>query len=666
MTRQPPPLLLSAGLLIWGSFAGHVLPSLLMALALEAPRYLRWRIQLADKDLYRVADLSAVLFVVIAAYLFNRYSIHGIYQILAWQPYIFFPLLLVQRYQQRQSIPLSALFLSVRRRLVHEPDAERALDLSYPYFALCLLSASTTAKQGWLFFGLVCLLATWALWGLRNPRYSIVVWAAALLLAIGVGYLGQQGLRETQNRLERVMLEWMDGYWWRGRDPLRAQTAIGSLGRLKLSDRVRIRIQVPEGSSAPSLLREASYTRFNLGTWSNPEDDFEVVDPIPGTRRWVLVNQPAAGQFSIELEQKSETIVLPLPSAAVELRHPEAFEVLRNRVGSVRLEARLGPQKYLVRYARNPAIDHASPQPADSTVPEAYADTLAGIVTELAVNGLAEEQRIAAIEQYFAENFYYSLIQRGRYPGRLPLVKFLTERRAGHCEYFASATVLLLRQAGIPARYAVGYSVQEYNELQRRYLVRARHAHSWAEAYVNGQWRVVDTTPARWLAMEDQQASLLQPFYDLLAWGVYSFKRWRHGGLDDSDEEFGDWLLWLIPPLGLLLAYRLRRAGRIERGAEQNPEPAAGAGLDSEYYQVLARLEQLGHPRHPGETLPRYVARLEDIPALRRLTSVIAKSTELHYRYRFRPQGILTQDREQLRALCAQVLRELDRQPLTG
>ncbi|MBT8330725.1 MAG: transglutaminase-like domain-containing protein, partial [Deltaproteobacteria bacterium] len=36
---------------------------------------------------------------------------------------------------------------------------------------------------------------------------------------------------------------------------------------------------------------------------------------------------------------------------------------------------------------------------------------------------------------------------------------FLTRSRSGHCEYFATATVLLLRQAGIPARYARGYSV---------------------------------------------------------------------------------------------------------------------------------------------------------------------------------------------------------------
>jgi len=48
----------------------------------------------------------------------------------------------------------------------------------------------------------------------------------------------------------------------------------------------------------------------------------------------------------------------------------------------------------------------------------------------------------------------------------------------------------------VPTRYAVGYSVQEWSRLEQRYIVRARHGHSWALVYVNGAWRDVDTTPA--------------------------------------------------------------------------------------------------------------------------------------------------------------------------
>jgi hypothetical protein len=62
----------------------------------------------------------------------------------------------------------------------------------------------------------------------------------------------------------------------------------------------------------------------------------------------------------------------------------------------------------------------------------------------------------------------------------------------------AGIATVLLRAAGIPARYATGYSVQEGSEIEQRYVVRASHAHAWVLAWVDGRWREVDTTPAVW------------------------------------------------------------------------------------------------------------------------------------------------------------------------
>jgi transglutaminase-like putative cysteine protease len=55
-----------------------------------------------------------------------------------------------------------------------------------------------------------------------------------------------------------------------------------------------------------------------------------------------------------------------------------------------------------------------------------------------------------------------------RFTNETPLARFLLRTRSGHCEYFATATVLLLRQLGIPARYAVGYAVHEASGRQIR------------------------------------------------------------------------------------------------------------------------------------------------------------------------------------------------------
>jgi hypothetical protein len=55
----------------------------------------------------------------------------------------------------------------------------------------------------------------------------------------------------------------------------------------------------------------------------------------------------------------------------------------------------------------------------------------------------------------------------------------------------------LLREAGLPARYAVGYSVQE--KTGKGFIVRDRHAHAWCLVHLDGVWQDFDTTP-RFLA----------------------------------------------------------------------------------------------------------------------------------------------------------------------
>ncbi len=77
-----------------------------------------------------------------------------------------------------------------------------------------------------------------------------------------------------------------------------------------------------------------------------------------------------------------------------------------------------------------------------------------------------------------------------------PVADFLLNRRRGHCEYFASALVLMLRSAGIPARYVTGFKGGDVDKFTGLTQIRQLHAHAWAEAYVDGEWKVLDPTPA--------------------------------------------------------------------------------------------------------------------------------------------------------------------------
>jgi transglutaminase-like putative cysteine protease len=75
--------------------------------------------------------------------------------------------------------------------------------------------------------------------------------------------------------------------------------------------------------------------------------------------------------------------------------------------------------------------------------------------------------------------------------------------RRGHCQYFATAAVLLLRRAGHTARCVVGFASDEIAD--RVVVFRGLHAHAWVEVVNSqGRWQRVDPTPAVYLELRDK------------------------------------------------------------------------------------------------------------------------------------------------------------------
>jgi hypothetical protein len=130
-----------------------------------------------------------------------------------------------------------------------------------------------------------------------------------------------------------------------------------------------------------------------------------------------------------------------------------------------------------------------------------------------------QEKLLDTLRDVFADegNFSYTLDLKP--DDRKPAVtQFLFELKKGHCEYYATATALLLRRAGIPTRYVVGYAVEEQGDEPGEWVLRGKHAHAWVQAYLGGEWVnegeaddpvwrcrggewvVVDNTPSSWLA----------------------------------------------------------------------------------------------------------------------------------------------------------------------
>jgi len=75
--------------------------------------------------------------------------------------------------------------------------------------------------------------------------------------------------------------------------------------------------------------------------------------------------------------------------------------------------------------------------------------------------------------------------------------EFWFDRKAGFCEHIASAFVVLMRAAEVPARIVTGYQGGERNPIDGYWTVRQSDAHAWAEVWIEGRgWVRVDPTGA--------------------------------------------------------------------------------------------------------------------------------------------------------------------------
>jgi hypothetical protein len=106
------------------------------------------------------------------------------------------------------------------------------------------------------------------------------------------------------------------------------------------------------------------------------------------------------------------------------------------------------------------------------------------------------------------------------------LREFLFEKKAGNCEYFATALALLLRQYGIPARLVTGFQSGRENLFRNYQMVRQSDAHSWVEVYFKDQgWVCFDPTPSTTGqgGFLTGQMALVADMYDYLQlqWNLY-------------------------------------------------------------------------------------------------------------------------------------------------
>jgi hypothetical protein len=651
-----PHWLNACALGFWGWQSGEWLGAAGLALAVLLPAFTSLRLALAERDQHRIADLSTLLFIAIAAsFVATRDFSHGLLQAFVWLPGALLPVLLAQTMDVSARLPLSALFRYLRKLKRRGEDVDDPpTDLSAVYLAAILLSAGVANRSGAGFYQGAAILVGLALWSRRPRHRPVLPWALTFGLVVLLGHLTQSGMSAAQAAFE----DWLSEQRFTARflDPLRSTTRIGEIGRLKADDAIVARVLVPrEAAQRPALLARASYNRYTEGTWIARHAELAPLASSGDGTLWPLEATAGSGvQQRIPVMHRADRgkILLALPQDSVAVSDLVASQVRANRYGAVQAFLEAPWARYTALVERGSRT--GSPADAeDLHLPPPDAALLARLAGELGLRELAPAQAIRRVEAHLAQFEYATVRNRINLAGDTPLAEFLTRTRRGHCEYFATAATLLLRAGGVPARYVTGHAVNEWSALENAWIVRERHSHAWARAWVDGRWVEVDATPPDWIGREDALAPIWQQLADLLRWAGY---RWT---VREGEET--RWLAWgVVGIAALVLVWRLLTEGGLIRLAGRGrPRPRHWPGRDSEFYALESRLARR-LPRHAGEPLMAWLERAAAglAPAERAALLHLAR---LHYRLRFDPAGLDAASREALSSGVAELLPRIAR-----
>jgi protein-glutamine gamma-glutamyltransferase len=299
---------------------------------------------------------------------------------------------------------------------------------------------------------------------------------------------------------------------------------LGTIGAVKLDPTVVMRVGMASRSILPLSARYWRGTAYNFydGTsWQKRMGSSSVLRGVDGWFR------PPPGQSAkpTSLPVRQDVTLEPLETAILfAAARPVA---VGGPIGSLRIDSQetlllAGPPVSRIRYQ----VDSVPPRLVEADrkavvaqykhIPAAYLQLPAGSerlvalarsVVGLPVGGGLPAARLSngqvpvfetasRIEHYLKRNYRYTLDVKP--PKQLSAIDdFLFEQKAGYCEYYATAMVLMLRGLGVPARLVSGFLFGEWNAFGHYFTVREQDAHTWVEVYFPATgWFPFDPTPS--------------------------------------------------------------------------------------------------------------------------------------------------------------------------
>jgi protein-glutamine gamma-glutamyltransferase len=523
----------------------------------------------------------------------------------------------------------------------------------------------------------------------RHLAFSLARMAPALMLMILISGAAVFFL------IPRMSAGYMGGYSF-GTDlssGFSDHVQLGRIGQIQQSHAVVMHIQIDGDRVGRFDLhwRGVALADFDGHTWSNPKEQFflqrrpnnsfavpraigamqsydtanqrrehlihyrVLMEPI-GTNVFFLAPwaRSVSGDYRL-VAADSSGVIYDFDSQHPLGRYEADSDIAVPSPAELRMAGRSYPAPLAAIYLRLPALDARVPR-------------LAAQITSSAGNDF---DKAAAVENYLRTRFGYTL-ELPPTAVKDPIANFLFERKQGHCEYFASAMAVMLRTLGIPSRVVTGFRSDEFNDLTGNYVVRAKDAHAWVEAYFPGSgWHTFDPTPAGasgtpqgwerlalyidamssfwrdWVVSYDtsHQYALGQAAFSgtrglwdrTRAWARQhydSMLQWARHSQDRVEHSPGRWAVIAVTIVFVFLL--LGNIGRIVRGlhekwlrahAERSPEQAAAM-----WYRRMSRvLARRGVEKPAAQTPQEFVKKIEDS----RLREPVARFTDAYESARF-------------------------------
>ncbi|MHC4162024.1 MAG: transglutaminase family protein [Planctomycetota bacterium] len=288
---------------------------------------------------------------------------------------------------------------------------------------------------------------------------------------------------------------------------------LGQTGKATASDRIVMRVRLTSGTPAdvPTHWRGATLDRFVGTSWRGAGNAYAAdYWRLTGPRVWERRGRGRFATADIEVQladPEAPRLFAPLASHRLELQTQSVWMRV-NPMADLNFKCVRRNDRRPIRYALE--VDGRRPDPGGQTRPltrrflthvqqdptlvpqrarEIARELRRQLPDDAEQHAIVEEMRryLTARYRYFAP---------GSEGGARNLDHFLSGDAGGHCEYFATALVLMLRTEFIPCRVVTGYRSEEWDGEGEFLTVRARHAHAWVEVLdPQAGWYTVDPTP---------------------------------------------------------------------------------------------------------------------------------------------------------------------------